>query len=281
MKGNIMDPDNPQSGPDNSNVSVVDAEGNFVENWADRYNEEDRPTLSRFTNIDDFVKSHMSNRRMFNKDPDTLVEIPGENTSDEERADFHRRRGVPDEPTGYKYEQPETIPENLRSDAEEMAFYFQLAKSADLTEKQLKIMADGHFENLGKRYAAQDLINQDNNRKENAAAEATLKKKFGKAYDERVARANAVMQHYSGVGAVDSLKLENNPLMVEFIDNIAEDMSEDRIKGITTTTIATTAALDNRISELRNHPAYNNSSHPEHKKVQAECQELYKQRYPA
>jgi len=284
MKGNIMsDPANSPAGdPANSGdaVSVVDVDGNFTENWLEQFDEADRPTLGRFTETGfrSLGKSYVDLQRQF-RNPDDYVKMPKDDSPDEERAEFHRRRGVPDT-ADYKYEQPETLPENLRSNEDEMKYYYELAKSANLTPAQFKKMADGHFANLEKVFATQDLIAQEANHKANAEADAALTKKFGKAKDERIARANAVMRHYGGVEAVAALKLENNPLMVEFIDRIAEDMSEDRIKGITTTTIPTAAALDNRIDELRKNPAFANSSHPDHRKVNAELQELYKQKYP-
>lgn len=275
----MPDPENP-IGPDNSGTSVIDADGNFKEDWANDYDEGDRPTLSRFTRFDEMVKSHMNLRRKFNKDPDTLVELPNEHTSDEDRAEFHRKRGVPDDVKGYKYVRSEDLSDNVAIDDEKLAAYYELSKKANLTKEQFNIMANGHLALVDKDIAAFDLIQEEENHKANAEAESALRKKLGKAYEERVARANAIMRKYGGDEAVAALKLENNPLMVEFIDNIAEDMSEDRIKGITSTTVPTTVALDNRIAELRKHPAYNNSSHPEHKKVQAEVQELYKKKYP-
>jgi hypothetical protein len=298
-----MDPDNPIFGPDNSKiklrslfigplcrlfeedggggggggggppVSVVDVEGNFTENWSDSYDEADRPTLSRFKTFPDFVKSHMDLRRKFNKDPETLVEMPGDDSSDEVRAEFHKRRGVPDKFEDYKYEQVEGVESTFKDD-EEKALYFQLAKKADLTPKQLKIMADGHFANLDKAIAAAGLLAQEANHKANADADAALTKRFGKAKAERVARANAIMRHYGGVEAVAAMKLENEPRMVAFIDAIAEDMSEDRIKGITKTTVPTNEAINAKMNELRKHPAYFDSQHPEHKEIMEQRKQL-------
>jgi len=278
----MSDPANSPAGdPANSGdaVSVVDVDGNFTENWTEQFDEADRPTLERFTKtgFKSLGKSYVDLQRQF-RSPDDYVKMPKEDSSDDEKAEFHRKRGVPDDAKGYKYEQPETLPEILRSDEEEMALYYQLAKSANLTPAQFKIMADGHFSNMEKVLAANDLIAEDENRKANSEAEKTLRKKFGKAYEERVARANAVMLKYGGDEAVAALGLENNPLMVEFFDKIAEDMAEDRIKGITQTTVPTNQALDEQMRELRKHPAYYNSSHPEHKEVMEKRKQLSLQR---
>lgn len=264
-------------GGDNDAVSVIDAEGNFTENWSDSYDEADRPTLSRFKKFPELVKSHMDLRRKFNKNPDTLVELPGDDSSDEVRAEFHRRRGVPDNAKDYEYVQPEGV-ESTFGDDDEKTFYFQLAKSAKLTPVQLKIMADGHLANLDKVTAANDLIAEEANHTANTEADKALTKKFGKAKDERVARANAIMRHYGGVEAVAAMKLENNSLMVELFDNIAEDMSEDRIKGITRTSIPTNDTINAKMNELRNQDGYYDSSHPDHKKLMEQRNQLSLQR---
>lgn len=306
-----MDPDNPLFGPDNSKigdefyfrpklrslffgspcmkfegegdggggggggaVSVVDADGNFAENWAESYGEENSPTLSRFKTFPDFVKSHMDLRRKFNKDPDKLVEMPDAESSDEVRAEFHKRRGVPEKAEDYKYERNPELSENIVVVDEKVAAFSQIAKKHNLTPAQYNGVVNDYLALIDKDIAAFDLAQQEENHKANAEADKALTKKFGKAKAERIARANAIMRHYGGVEAVAALKLENNPKMVEFIDNIAEDMSEDRIKGITKTTVPTNESINAKMAELRKHPAYFDSQHPEHKEIMKQRNQL-------
>jgi hypothetical protein len=296
-----MDPDNPIFGPDNSKmrslfigplcrvfegdgggddgggggaVSVVDTEGNFTENWAESYDEADRPTLSRFKTFPDFVKSHMDLRRKFNKDPDSLVEMPGKDSSDEVRAEFHKRRGVPEKAEEYEYKRADTLSDNIDIAAERMTEFSQIAKNHNLTPAQYNGVVNDYLALVDKDIAAQDLVDQEANIEANRKAEAALAKKFGKAKLERVARANAIMRHYGGSEAVAAMKLENEPRMVMFIDAIAEDMSEDRIRGITKTTVPTNEAINAKMNELRKHPAYYDNQHPEHREIMEQRKQL-------
>jgi len=272
----MPDPDNPNGGPDNSGTSVVNADGSFVENWANNYPEDDRETLSRFKQFPDFVKSHMSLRRQFNKDPDSLVEIPTETSSDEVRAEFHRRRGVPEKVEAYKYERSKELSDNIEIDDEKVAAFAQIAKKHNMTQAQFNGIVNDYLALVDKDIANFDLIQQDKRQKDFEAADAALKKKFGKAYDEKVARANVLLRKYEGQDFVAKHGLENSPEMTEFLDRIAEDMSEDRIKGLTGVTIPTPIQVKSKIAELRAHPAYMDEMHPQYKDIQKQITELYK-----
>lgn len=277
----MPDPENPQgSGPENSgqNTSVVNADGTFAENWAEKYPEGDRPTLSRFKKFDDFVTSHMSLRRKFNKDPDSLVELPSETSTDEERAEFHRRRGVPDTFEGYEYKRGEGLSDNIDIDDEKVAAFSQIAKKHNLTQEQFTGVANDYLALIDKDITAFDLIQKDKDDKEAGEAESALKKEWGNAYDEKVARANLLMKKYAGQEAVAELGLQNSTKMVQLFDAIAEDMSEDRLKGLTPVSTSTPSEVTKKIAELKAHPAFMDASHPQHQEVVDELTELYKKK---
>jgi hypothetical protein len=66
-----------------------------------------------------------------------------------------------------------------------------------------------------------------------------------------------------------------------FLDRIAGDMSEDRIRGLTQPSEPTMGEVQNKIAELRQHPAYLDESHPEHRKIVNQMSDLYKKKRPA
>lgn len=274
------DPGNPPEG--GSDNSVVTADGNFVENWADKYDEADRPTLSRFTKFDDFVTSHMSLRRKFNKDPNSLVEMPNESSSDEVREAFHRARGVPEKPEDYKYERSKNLSEKVEISDEQMTNFAQIGKKWNLTQEQFNGVVNDYLVSVGKDIEKYDIIQKDREQRERQeafeAGEKVLKKKMGNSYDERVARANLLLIKYAGQEMVAELGLENNPKMTEFLDNIAEDMSEDRIKGLTSISTPTPADVVSKINELKAHPAFTDRNHPQHGQIVEELSELYKKK---
>ena len=85
-------------------TSVVNPDGSFIENWTDgEAYKADAETLSRYKSLPDLAKGFMDTKRKFSKNPDTLVEIPTENSSDEVRAAYRKARGVPDKMDAYEY----------------------------------------------------------------------------------------------------------------------------------------------------------------------------------
>jgi hypothetical protein len=97
-----------------------------------------------------------------------------------------------------------------------------------------------------------------------------LNKVFGRAKEQRILRANAIMRHYGGEEAVASLKAENNPHMTLMLDRIAEDMAPARIAAImgkSGPTLPTNERINQEMAKLRDEPGYFDSQHPDHKKL--------------
>lgn len=280
----MPDPENPQSsGSDNSGqeISIINPDGSFVENWSDRFPETDRPTLSRFKTFDDLITSHMSLRRMSSKDPDRLVEIPDEDSPDEVKAEFSRRRGVPEKAEDYKYKRSKELSDNIDIDNQKILAFAQIAKKHDLSDKQFNGVVNDYLALVDKDIAGFELVQQEEREKEFKEAETALKKELGNAYDERVARANALLRKYNGQEMIVELGLENNPQMTLFLDRIAEDMSEDRIKGLVSIGAPTPSQVEGKIAELKAHPAFMDKTHSQHEQVVSDLSELYKKRKPA
>jgi len=292
----MAEPGNPENGSDNSdqgNVGVVNADGSFVENWAEKYSEEDRATLSRFKKFDDFVTSHMSLRRKFNKDPDTLVELPSETSSDEVKAEFHRRRGVPEKAEEYKYERSKELSDNIEMDDEKIAAFSQIAKKHNFTQAQFNGVVNDYLALVDKDITNFDVIQEEKNEQEREKGVAVLKKVLGNALEERTLRAEAVMRKYGDIVVKDAKgnefnvleqlheelpNIKNSPWIRLLLDNIAEDMSEDRIKGLTAVTTPTPSDVIKKIAELKAHPAFMDRTHPQHAEVVDELSELYKKK---
>lgn len=274
----MAEPDANQTTPPEG---FVNPDGGLVEGWQGRLSDESLRTeasLEGYKDINGICKSLVSTKKMMGRDPDTLVTIPNESSTDEERAEFHRRRGVPDTVEGYKYVRGKDLPETIETSDEKIAAFAQIAKKWNLTDEVFNGVANDYLALIGKDIAAFDLIEQDRGDKEFKEAETALKKKFGGAYDEKVARANLLLKKYLGQEMVAELGLENHPAMTEFLDRIAEDMSEDRIKGLTKVSTPTPDAVKDKIIELRKHPAFMDESHPQHKDIVDEISELYKKK---
>lgn len=268
--------------PDPAPVALVDHEGKFTEKWLEHFDEGDRPTLERFkeTGLKSLGKAHVELQRQF-RSPDDYVKMPKEDSSDEEKAAFHKRRGVPNEAKDYpKYEIPAELA-NVNINDEEMAYYNDLAKKANLTPAQLKIMADGHYANLNKVFADADAAAQEVNHQAFDKADMELNKRFGRAKEQKILQANAFMRYYGGEEAVVLFKAENNPHFTMFIDSVAKDMAPARLAGIMGSAgvaVPTNDAINAKMTELRNQPGYYDRSHPDHKKLMEQRNALTLQR---
>ena len=282
-----------QSQNQSQETSIVNVDGSFIDNWSDKYPETDRPTLSRFKKFDDLVTSHMSMRKKFGKNPDSLVEIPNETSTDEVKAAFHKARGVPDTAEEYKYERNTELSENIQIDDDKIAAFSQIAKSHNLTPPQFNGVVNDYLALIDKDITASDVAGDERLEQEREKGVAVLKKQLGNALEERTLRAEAMMRKYGDrvvkdaegneINILERLyeelpDIQNSPWIRLLFDNIAEDMSEDRIKGLTSVTTPTPDAIQDKINELKAHTAFMDRTHPQHKQVVDELTELYKKK---
>ena len=99
--------------------------------------------LSKFLDsenpIQDIAKALLEDK------PEGSKGIPGENSSDEEKAAFYKELGVPDDADGYGFERPEGFPEEAYDpeDAKEWAQFF---KDNNLTKEQANAARDRFIE---------------------------------------------------------------------------------------------------------------------------------------
>ncbi len=87
------------------NEGFVGSDGTFKDGWTGRDEFKDHAdTLGRYKTVGDLAKSHMELRTKFNKNPDTMVEIPSETSDDAVQAAWRKANGVPETVDEYKYE---------------------------------------------------------------------------------------------------------------------------------------------------------------------------------
>jgi len=274
----------------------VDTDGSLIDGWQSRLSDEslrEEPSLARFKSFNDLAKSFVSTKQMMGRDPDTLVEIPGENATDEVRAEFHRKRGVPDTVEGYKYERSKELSDKVDTSPEKIELWSQIAKRHNLTPTQFNGVANDWLQGIDKDIASFDLAQEERDEQERKKGVAVLKKHLGNALEERTLRAEGLMRKYGDrlvkdakgneLNILEQLykelpSIENSPWIRLLLDNVAEDMSEDRIKGLTTTTVDTPSQIATKLAELKAHPAYMDDSNPQHRDIMNQVTELYKKK---
>jgi hypothetical protein len=125
------------------------------------------------------------------------------------------------------------------------------------------------------RTAAFDKAISDFEEQEYAQAEKALKEDWGIAYNENMHIANRVISENSAPGEErDRLLADygNDPKFAKFLVNIGKKFIGHKI----ITDIETPSVnLDKKKAELMKHPAYNDSGHPEHKKIVQEVNDIF------
>lgn len=258
---------------------IVNQDGTFVEGWTGKLGDEfkDNPNLTKYKKIQDLSKSHINAQKMVGKDPDRLVELPSDQASDEAKAEFYKKLGVPDDPNGYEFELSKEL-EGVEVDEEAIGKVKQVAQKygvpADkfngLLNEMLGVQAEvsqAQVEQMQKDFEA-----------DYEKAETELRKEWGDDYDRRVNRANRVLHQFGGQEAVEKSGLANNLDMVRFLDKIADSMSEDKLEGADVAPKATPAQIESQIDELMARPAYMDGKHPQHQDVTNKVSELFKRK---
>lgn len=299
----MADPGNPQGGetppPAQPTQSIVNPDGSFVEGWEQKYPEDSRETLSRFKSFDDFVTSDINLRGKFGhygQDPDSLIQVPKEDSSDEVKAAFYKAAGELDSAEDYKFERSKDISEKVELNDAKVKGWAAIAKKHHLSQEQFLGLANDWLISVGADIDTFDLAQAQKTEQSNADAVALLRKKFGAGVEERIARAEALRNKYgsdvikdadgSEKSLIQKLEEENpnlktSPWMRMLFDNIAESLSEDTLKGITPITAPTTGQIDAKIAEIRANPALVDKKHPQFKQLNDELTELYKKKHSA
>ena len=271
-------------------VAVLDDSGNFTEDFYNSFDEDDRATVSRYKTPHDLGKSHMELRRTFDKPADRVLVMPDENSTDEERAAFNQRIGVPQDATGYEFElNPEL--QNIEVNDERMNAFRAIAKNHNVPMSEFSGLVNDYLALIDKEAGDFELIQQNNEAKALDEDNKVADEYFGKSKDERIARADMLLRKYGNIeiknekgevtaNAVEKLlerypAMKHDPYLTMIIDKIAGDMSPARLKGITGVSTPTNAAIKVKVAELRNNPAYTDISHPDHKRINQEVTELY------
>jgi len=233
-------------------TSVVNADGSFAENWSEKYGEENQAHLSRYKDIDSLVNSHISTKKKFGKNPDTMIEMPTETSSDEVKEAWRKANGVPDNLDSYEYTMPDDLAIKLGPlDDTKMGAFKEFANKQGWSAKQFADTLDFYHNNMAGDI---DTFGEALTEQQNAASQAgmaELKKDWLSDTDNRIRRAQLVMEKYGGVDAVEELNLQNSPTLIRFLDNIAGSMSEDTLKGVGAASVVTASNIKSQINDLR------------------------------
>ena len=232
--------------------TIVNPDGTFSENWAEKYGQDHQPHLSRYKDLDSLVKSHINTKSKLGKDPERLVEIPDENSPEEVKQAWRKAHGVPESKDEYKYEMPDEMAIKIGPvDEKKMDAFKDFADKKGWSKQDFSDALDFYYNTVLMDVGTAEQTLNEQRQKAKEEAEALLKKEWRDGYDDRVARAQSVMEKFGGIDAVERANLQNSPEMIKFLDNIAEAMSEDTLKGTKADIAPTSSNIKSQINDIR------------------------------
>ena len=206
------------------------------------------------------------------------VIMPEEGASADDWNEFYNKLGRPEKPDDYELPEIKDFPDDLPVQEAMVKDYREIAHTLGLSNKQTSQLYEWYQKQNATVY--NNLVSQkaDNLK----STETSLRKEWGKAYDEKVSSAKKMLEFVSDNDLGFFEEHGNNPSLIRTLSNIAAKMSEDtlggRSKGLTMTPDEARQEIIKIKSDVK-HP-FNIEDHPERAMAISRMNDLYKMAYP-
>jgi hypothetical protein len=206
------------------------------------------------------------------------VRIPGEDATPEDLAKFYSKLGRPEAADGYEV----TLPDIKGGWDDGLVEDFKkVAHETGMTPKQVQDVLNFYGPSIN---AAIEGAERNHEQEQQAGIQA-LKDKYGAAYGQKVANANATLGKFGTEGLIESLEKAgflNHPDFVEMLAGAYEGFREDvGITGHVEGIITPEAAMEERekiMGDLKG--PYWDENHPNHKETILKVQKLFQIIHP-
>ena len=162
-------------------------------------------------------------------DPEKVLNIPGEDTSDGDREAFYQKLGKPESADGYELDDP-GFPDGLDRDEALEGHIKKWAHEANMPADALKYLVGKYNAHLGAEFAAAK-AEQAKALQESSEA---LKTELKDGYNEYVLKAQRAATRFGGDELITLLKdygLESHPAFLKAFAEIGKVTSEDSALG--------------------------------------------------
>lgn len=252
--------------------------GGEASDWREDIAEEHRDAecLKDIGSVEDLAKSFINQQPLIGADK---VVLPGKEATEEDMGKFFTALGRPE--SADKYELPtEGLPENVSVGEADQKEIKDLAFGLGLNSKQTAQLYRAYASRMGTGQAALDKTGSDFA----IESEATLKKEFGQAYDEKVSLAKSAVLEFGGEAlkkALNETGLGNHPDMIRAFAKIGKAIASDEILGegskrnFVKSPTEAQAELDALTTDKDFNQAYLDGAHPGHAAAVQKKQDLY------
>lgn len=183
--------------------------------------------LTQFENISEMGKALLNTEGKL----ENALFMPGEDATDEDRASFYSKLGVPETADKYQLDKPEGIPDEY-FDEQAAEGFKQLAHENKLSETQAKQLHDWYWGKVKEGHEQQAQATEK--------AINDLKSEWsGDAFKENTELAHRAFKEFGGEEAqefieksvVDGVALGNHPMFLKLFAAIGKEVGGDRIGG--------------------------------------------------
>jgi hypothetical protein len=246
-----------------ADAAFLNPKGEFEAGWIDRLPEgfkDDAAMLASFKDLPALLKSYIHSQRMLGGKANA-VQIPGENATPEEKAEFFEKIGVPKDVKEYP-SKPTGLPEGAEWDTEATLKFNQIAHANGVPPKAMAQILDAYNEYAGVQAEKAQLAEKaqvDANRK-------ALADEWGAKYDANLALAKRAAR---SVGADLNSPGFADPAVVKAFQRLATQISDDRL-------ITADSPATQMIGHARGMDIIRNPTNPLHSRYRAGDEEVGK-----
>ncbi len=279
-QGHVFSGGEDEGGGGGGDGGFVGSDGVFTDGWASNEAfKENEATLSRYKNVTDLANGLVATKKKFGKNPDTLVEIPGENSSDEVRAAWGKANGVPETIDEYKYEYSDDFATKLGPlDDNKVGAIKEFAhKELGLSNAKFQKLLDFYHTNISSDTDAFNTEMEESTKQRFEAGTAILKGQWLDGTDDRTAAALSHLQKYGEIevkGADGEIinpleklfeeapQLKQSPWLTMIMDNMVQKMGEADRKGGSDSGALSLDSINSQITEIRNQQSVIREANP-------------------
>jgi len=239
------------------------------------------PSLAKFKGLEDLAKSYLE---LETKIGAKGLIVPGKDAPQHELDAFHAALGRPEKADGYaasKFTPPEGLPWN----AELLPALLPEMHKLGISDAQASGLVDAYAKAQDASYRAG--VTQVEQQK--TAAEQSLRREWGNAYDAKADVAKRALMAFAGKGAdtiatmrlSDGSALGDHPAILKLFASVGEGMGEHPLLGDATRRMTMTPdEAEREIQKLQNDPESRkillDDMHPDHASLMARRSSLFK-----
>lgn len=229
------------------------------------------PALQAYTDVASLAKSHIHAQSLIGKKG---VFVPTEKASEDDWKAFYKNVGQPELD---KFDVK--LPEGVQVRPEFVKGFKENAHKAGLLPKQAQGLIDWYLQHEQTTVAA----DQKDQKAQAEAAVEGLRKEWGAGFDKQVALAKMGIKELGGEefqAHLVKIGVASDPLVAKFMAKVGALLGEDKLVGDGSGKFGqTNSELQNEIEKLQVHPAYADSRHGDHARVNREMESLYQKMY--